>query len=272
MSVSFWQDIGMTKQVTSKFDITIIGGGIAGLSCAYWLLKEDKGLRVALVEKNQIGAGASGRNAGFITCGSVEHFNRLVSTHGESQALEIWNFSETNLMLLKSELLSVNPEECDFEQKGSFSLASTEQEYQELKQTYVCMQKLNIEVEQLNQSEIKKCLGVDHFVGGIKYIKDAAINPMKLLQKLKKSLLLNYNFSLYENHEVFDIQTQGDSKVVKANNNYLSSSAVIMATNGYLPLFDDYFKDKIFPTKGQILTTTSVPQFMLGPCYANFVL
>ena len=132
MSVSYWQN----KKNKQEFDITIIGGGIAGLSCAYWLLKEDQDLQIALVEKHEIGDGATGRNAGFVTCGSVEHFNRLVSKHGADEALDIWRFSETNLALLKQEIIKEKSESLGFEQKGSFSLASTESEFAELKKSY----------------------------------------------------------------------------------------------------------------------------------------
>ena len=38
-----------------------------------------------------------------------------------------------------------------------------------------------------------------------------------------------------------------------------------MATNGYSPLLNSYFDDKIFPTRGQILLTEKVPRFMEGP-------
>ena len=84
MSVSYWNDVQNKPQVS--FDIAIIGGGIAGLSTAYWLLKEDPNLKICILEKGELGAGATGRNAGFITCGSVEHFNRLVGKHGENEA------------------------------------------------------------------------------------------------------------------------------------------------------------------------------------------
>jgi len=46
-------------------DIAIIGGGFTGLSTAYNLRKDDPGLRVAVLEAEVIGFGASGRNGGF---------------------------------------------------------------------------------------------------------------------------------------------------------------------------------------------------------------
>ena len=115
MSVSYWNDSSKNKNL--NVDIAIIGGGITGLSCAYWLQQEDPNLRIAIIEKNEMGSGATGRNAGFVTCGSVEHFNRLEGKHGEKEALEIWRFSEKNLELLKQEIILDNAADYLFEKK-----------------------------------------------------------------------------------------------------------------------------------------------------------
>ncbi|MBC7370329.1 MAG: FAD-binding oxidoreductase, partial [Bdellovibrionaceae bacterium] len=71
MSISYWLDQSGQTNGTSKktYDFVIVGGGIAGLSTAYWLQKENPKLKIALIEKDRIGFGASGRNAGFVTCG-----------------------------------------------------------------------------------------------------------------------------------------------------------------------------------------------------------
>jgi hypothetical protein len=132
MSTSFWLD--RTPQTEKKnFDVVIVGAGITGLSTAYWLEKEDPSLKIAVVEKSRVSFGASGRNAGFITCGSVEHFNRMISKHGLNQALEIWKFSETNLKLLEQEIIQDQGKNLQFEKKGAFSLAAQDNEFMELK-------------------------------------------------------------------------------------------------------------------------------------------
>lgn len=273
MTVSLWNDtLSQGKHIHKECDVVIIGGGIAGLSSAYWLLKENEGLNICLVEKGEIGSGATGRNAGFITCGSVEHFNRLIDKHGIDEALEIWKFSETNLALLKEEIINGNEEELLFEHKGSFSLASTETEFNELKKSYELMQGLGINVEVLDQSEIKSRLGADEFVGGIKYSDDASVHPIQLIKNIKNKIIKDKHFELCENHEVFEITNDGEDKLVKTNKAYIKAPIVIMATNGYSPLLHDFFKDKIFPTRGQIMATAPVARFMEGPCYANFVL
>lgn len=276
MSVSLWNDRGHFKKPTNSHencDIVIVGGGIAAASTAFWLQKEDASLKIAVVEKYQFGDGATGRNAGFITCGSVEHFNRLVSKHGADEAKQIWEFSENNLKLLKEHVIQGQEQDLLFEHAGSFSLASTETEFNELKKSAELMRSLKINVEVVEAGDIERRLGAVGFVGGIKYQDDASIHPIKLLHAvLNKVKSTSDNVKFYENHEVFAVEAHGENKLVKTKQQYFETPVVIFATNGYSPLLNPFFNDKIFPTRGQILATAPVPRFMEGPCYANFVL
>src|SRR6516164_5978996 len=47
-------------------DVVVVGAGIAGVATAFFVLRETA-LRVALLERDRVGRGASGRNAGQLT-------------------------------------------------------------------------------------------------------------------------------------------------------------------------------------------------------------
>lgn len=53
-------------QVDLDVDVAIVGGGFSGLWTAYHLLEEQPGLRVAVLERERLGFGASGRNGGWL--------------------------------------------------------------------------------------------------------------------------------------------------------------------------------------------------------------
>jgi gamma-glutamylputrescine oxidase len=268
MSTSFWLDASATSK-PQEFDIVIVGAGITGLSTAYWLEKEDPNLKIAIVEKNRMGFGASGRNAGFVTCGSVEHFNRMISKHGLEQAVEIWKFSETNLSLLKEEIVQNNAEKIQFEHKGAFSLVAQPNEFDELKKCSDIMTSLKIPTEIVEGNDVERRLGAINFVGGIKYLGDASTNPVALLQLMKSKI----KAPIFEGVEVNRIETAGDgNKVLKTDKGDFISSMVVLALNGYSCHLHPYFQDKIYPTRAQCLMTEAVPRFMEGPCYANFYL
>ena len=48
-----------------EVDVAIVGGGFTGLSSAYHIKKAEPNLRIALLESQVVGFGASGRNGGF---------------------------------------------------------------------------------------------------------------------------------------------------------------------------------------------------------------
>src|ERR1700721_4798899 len=52
-------------QSATDVDVAILGGGYSGLWTAYFLLLHEPALRVAVVEKEIAGFGASGRNGGW---------------------------------------------------------------------------------------------------------------------------------------------------------------------------------------------------------------
>ena len=268
MSASFWLDRTPTKAART-FDAVIVGAGITGLSLAYWLKKEDPSLKVAIVEKARLGFGASGRNAGFVTCGSVEHFNRLIGKHGEKEALEIWRFSEENLRLLREHVIEGEGKLLQFEDEGTYSLAAQDAEFEELKKVAAIMNRVGIGNEVLSSSEIEKRVGAVSFVGGIKYLDDAAIHPVRLLERLA----LKSGVEIIEQTEAYGIEpTEEGTRRLRTDGGIFEASMILFALNGYSATMSPYFADKIYPTRGQILVVEPVPRFMDGPCYANFYL
>lgn len=268
MSTSYWLDRSPSKE-KKTYDVVIVGAGISGLSTAYWINQEDPSLKVAIVEKHRVAFGASGRNAGFVTCGSVEHFNRLISKHGKQEAVEIWKFAETNLNLLKEHIVQEKADQIEFKQRGAYSLAAQESEFTELKNVAKTMEELNIPVRIYEGSEIEKCVGAVNFCGGIRYMDDGETDPVKLLQLMQTKIKAD----LYELTEAHGYESTIDgTRILKTDNGDFEAPMIIYTLNGYSPSMHPYFNDKIYPTRGQILMMESIPMFMDGPCYANFYL
>src|ERR1700687_730760 len=70
---SFWLDSLINDPLTPRaslpgdvdVDVAIVGAGFTGLWTAYYLQQRDPGLRIAVVEAEIAGFGASGRNGGW---------------------------------------------------------------------------------------------------------------------------------------------------------------------------------------------------------------
>lgn len=61
-----WQSASPTLDGRQHVDICIVGGGFTGLWTAVELQQRDTSLRIALIEADLCGAGASGTNAGYL--------------------------------------------------------------------------------------------------------------------------------------------------------------------------------------------------------------
>jgi glycine/D-amino acid oxidase-like deaminating enzyme len=81
-------------------DVVIVGGGIAGMSTAYFLA-ERSDLRIALLERDRIGQGSSGRNAGQGLAVMERSFADLLNDHEGGHIADILNQLESGHVLLR---------------------------------------------------------------------------------------------------------------------------------------------------------------------------
>ncbi len=88
---SYWmttQDYtpGEPLQEDIDVDVAIVGGGFTGLSSAYHIKNAEPNLRVALLESEVVGFGASGRNGGF-NSGKNDRFDRSIFCQSQDHPL-----------------------------------------------------------------------------------------------------------------------------------------------------------------------------------------
>ncbi|MGW4470738.1 NAD(P)/FAD-dependent oxidoreductase [Nonomuraea sp. NPDC004354] len=93
--VSFWyRQIGVPDRRAAlpgarDYDVAIVGGGYTGLWTAYYLKKAQPDLRIAILEKEFAGFGASGRNGGWLSAEFAGSRERHAKARGRQAMIDL---------------------------------------------------------------------------------------------------------------------------------------------------------------------------------------
>ena len=180
---SLWSSItgdGTTLEAvtgTQRFDIVIVGGGLLGLSTALTLA--ESGASVALVERDQIGFGASGRNTGFVVPalkGSIgtDAVARLVRKDKVEPLLQLVGMSGDAVFALIRRLDIV----CSAEQTGCLQPAPTQAALAAIEGQVRGMQQFGIGWKLLDARETLERTGIPGYLGAMLLPTGGQLNPL----------------------------------------------------------------------------------------------
>jgi glycine/D-amino acid oxidase-like deaminating enzyme len=95
-NVSYWMescgdDLSPRPALSGSIDadIAILGAGYSGLWTAFYLLKQQPGLKIAIIEREIAGFGASGRNGGWCTCGFPTSPGTIARAYGRESGVAV---------------------------------------------------------------------------------------------------------------------------------------------------------------------------------------
>ncbi|MFQ6016103.1 MAG: NAD(P)/FAD-dependent oxidoreductase [Anaerolineae bacterium] len=262
-----YQEFCSTEELPARSDVVVIGGGITGMSTAYWLSKF--GIEVTLLEQRGIASGASGRNGGHIVANTIEYYSRTVENHGEAKAAEFFTFNLQTIEAIRQFVVEHNVD-CQLKLDGHLTLASTENELKEIKETIQALHKAGFPSDFWDKERVTRELGADCFWGA-QYSPDGGmLHPARLVWGITEAAL-DQGTLIYTGTEATGVQTNADGGLtVETSKGHLTTEIVVYATNAYTPLLHDFFKEKISPVRGQVLVTEPVEPLFPYVCGANF--
>ena len=121
MNLSYWERDTWLNQV----DFTIIGSGIVGLNCALRLHERFPDSKILILERGFLPDGASTKNAGFATFGSISEILADLNTHSEEEVVGLIKKRLKGLELLRN---NVGDRIMEYQQWGGTELFTEDQE------------------------------------------------------------------------------------------------------------------------------------------------
>jgi len=233
--------------------VAIVGAGYTGLWTAYYLLGADPSLRVALVEQEIAGFGASGRNGGWCSALFPVSASRLASEHGRDAAVAQYRAMRDSV----AEVIRVAATErieADTALGGTVVLARTEPQLRRARGEVDQAREFGIDLELLDAESARRRLAATSVVGGTYTPHCAAIHPAKLARGLADAVEAR-GASIYEQTRASAVEPG----VVHTERGTLRADVVVRATEGYTPRLAGQ-RRAIAPVYSLIIATEPLPQ------------
>lgn len=219
MNSSLWQNFMQLPSFPAlkddhKTDVLIVGGGICGLICAYFLKKS--GIDCTIVESGKIASGTSGNTTAKITSLHGAIYSDLTGSLGLEAAQKYFDINEK---AIKEYEKIAKQADCDF--KKSTAYTYTVSNKQIIQEEYLALKKLGAAVEFKVESKLPVS------ISAMVALKDQAeFNPLKFIAHIIKDL------KIYENTRILDV----DEKYAYYDGGKIRANKIIIAT--HFPFID----------------------------------
>ncbi|MEM1352995.1 MAG: FAD-binding oxidoreductase [Pseudomonadota bacterium] len=210
-------------------DVAVIGGGFTGLSAALHLA--EAGADVTLIEAQQPGWGASGRNGGQINVGPKDTPSVVIEKFGQEMGERMLALTGKAGDLV-FDLIERHGIECDAIRPGWLRAAHTEKTLRELHQLAHEWQTYGADVIPLDQSEMARHTGTDTYLGGLIDKRGGNLQPLNFALGLADAAD-RHGARLYGHSPVIKIDRLGNGFKVRAAQGSVKADKVLICTNAY---------------------------------------
>jgi glycine/D-amino acid oxidase-like deaminating enzyme len=220
-----------TTEVGGKVDVAVVGAGLTGLSAALHLAR--KGAQVAVLERDTVAFGASGRNGGMATTGLSIGFRDAIARYGFESAGAMF-LAYNDAIDSVEKLVGEEGIDCDYARSGKMTLAAKPGHYEGLLKTHdVLAERLGYETQMVPKSGLRSEIAGDFYHGAMVDPKGAGLHVGKFTRGLGESAA-RLGAQIHEKASVEQVRRLGGTKhEVVTSRGTLRADQVLVATSGY---------------------------------------
>ncbi len=236
--VSFWlapppSAVYPALHSDASVDVAIVGAGFTGLWTALALVESDPALRVAVLEAEMVGFGATGRNGGFCSA-SLTHglANGILHFREELAVLEqagIENLADLVAFTRRHGIA------CDLEETGILEVADQPYQVDEFRAWADEAAAWGEHLEFMDRASIQAEVHSPVWEAGLYRPpgRDVILDPVKLVRGLAR-VATEQGVAVHEGTRVTDLRrAAGGVRVATAGGAVLTADHVVVATSAY---------------------------------------
>ncbi len=213
-------------------DVAIVGAGYTGLWTAYYLLQRDPTLRIALLESEVVGFGASGRNGGWCSALLPMGLDAVANASSRDAAIRLQTAMHHTVAEV-GRVVAAEGIDCDFAHGGYLNLSRSDTQLQRERAHLEHLHSYGFtddDYRLLTQEEALQRCGATKVVGGGFTPHCAAIHPARLARGLAKTVE-KLGATIYEHTPVVEVT----SGAVRTAAGTVSAAVVVRATEAFTP-------------------------------------
>jgi len=263
---NFWQTTasmptGTIGDLPARADVAVIGAGYTGLSAARILAKH--GVKVAVLEANSIGWGASSRNGGMVLTGMKLSAETLAKRYGMELTRRMYADSLASIDLVE-QIIGEENIDCNFLRCGHLEVACKQSHFDSYaRSAEVIAKEFNHQLRIVPRKDLSGEIGSSIYFGGLVDESSAGLNPARYVAGLARAALKT-GASIYESARVQKIarslQNGASGFEITTTRGDISARDVLVATSGYTSSATPALQKKVIPIGSFIIATEQLSE------------
>jgi glycine/D-amino acid oxidase-like deaminating enzyme len=239
-----------------RVDVAVIGGGFTGLSAARTLAR--RGAKVAVLEANTIGWGASSRNGGMVLTGLKLGMETIYKRYGRELAKRLFQCSLDAIDTVE-QIIAEETIDCGFARRGHLFVANKPAHYEGFEQSAEFMDReFGHKLTLVQRAQQRTEIGSDVYYGALVDAASAGLNPAQFAAGLARATE-KAGATLHACARVDHLQRASDGFAIETQRGKLVADQVLVATSGYTGHATQSLQRKIIPIGSFIIATEELP-------------
>ena len=244
---------------STRVDVCVVGGGFTGLSTAITLA--ERGYRVALVEAERVGWGASGRNGGQLI-GGISGEARLRRRLGAPFERLLWDMRWAGHDIIRRRIEQYRID-CDLKW-GYLDVALKPRHMKafEADRDALAAHAFPHEFRLVSAEEVEALIGTRTYIGGLLNMGNGHLHPLNLcLGEARAAASLGV--AIYERSPVTHIEHGSRPRAHTARGS-VDAEVVVLAGNAYHRLEAKHLGGVVFPAGSFIMATEPLSEPLIS--------